>query len=307
MDRERTTSRLQWAHTSTPIVISGLDLGTTYYFTIYSYRNCPGGTIYELSGGLLTNAITIPNSAPSFSLPASPNRTVPNDAAQVVSSFASAITDNDGGVQNLSFSLTTDNDGLFSVLPAIDEVSGDLTFTPFQYHLWYGQSYGHPYGRWWRHRAGEDTSPTQEFDIFTTPAGLVINEIDPNDPGADDNEFVELYSEFGASASSDNLTIVFFNGNDDLSFQAIDLDGFAFDAEGYLLVGNPLVPGTVTTFPDARLQNGVDAVALYIGDFSGNDVEPTLDGLVDVIVYSIGPDGRDGLGLDLWWAYLPGG
>ncbi len=54
------------------------------------------------------------------------------DGDQIISGWATEIKagpENESS-QTLSFNVSTDNDALFSVLPAIDPVSGDLTFTP---------------------------------------------------------------------------------------------------------------------------------------------------------------------------------
>ena len=70
------------------------------------------------------------NQAPSFDMEA--GSTVDEDSpAQSLPGFASDIEDRDGGVdQALTFLLSNDNNGLFSQQPAIDPISGELTFTP---------------------------------------------------------------------------------------------------------------------------------------------------------------------------------
>ncbi|MEZ5483577.1 MAG: M36 family metallopeptidase [Lysobacteraceae bacterium] len=70
------------------------------------------------------------NSAPSFS--AGSDSTVNEDAgAQTVPAWATAMDDGDGGTQNLAFNVTGNtNASLFSVAPAVDATTGDLTFTP---------------------------------------------------------------------------------------------------------------------------------------------------------------------------------
>jgi hypothetical protein len=94
-----------------------------------------GGTA---NGGVDTSApqtftITVKpvNDEPSFTK--GTNRTVLEDAgAQTVPGWATAISKgpaNESG-QTLTFTVTTDNDSLFSVLPAIDATTGTLTFTP---------------------------------------------------------------------------------------------------------------------------------------------------------------------------------
>jgi hypothetical protein len=68
------------------------------------------------------------NDAPSFT--AGPNVTVNEDSAAFSAPWATAINDNDGGSQTLSFEFTANsNAGLFAVAPAISP-TGVLTFTP---------------------------------------------------------------------------------------------------------------------------------------------------------------------------------
>ena len=78
-----------------------------------------------------TITINCVNDSPSFT--PGPDQTVNEDAGgQTVAAWATNISpgaDNESG-QVLDFIVTTDNDGLFSVLPAIDPTSGDLTYTP---------------------------------------------------------------------------------------------------------------------------------------------------------------------------------
>ena len=62
-------------------------------------------------------------------------------------------------------------------------------------------------------------------------------------------------------------TSLFFNGSSDTSYNAFDLDGFSTNASGYFLLGNPdVVPTPDIIFPGNGLQNGADAVALFVGD-----------------------------------------
>ena len=92
-----------------------------------------GGT--DTSGDqIFTITVNSVNDAPSFALPGSPNQVVNEDAgAQTVSSFASSISKGGGSdesSQSLTFNVSTDNDDLFSVLPAINSSTGNLTYTP---------------------------------------------------------------------------------------------------------------------------------------------------------------------------------
>lgn len=71
------------------------------------------------------------NDAPSFVKGA--DQTVAEDAgAQTVSGWAASISPGPANEasQTVTFTLTTDNDALFSTLPAVDAASGDLSYTP---------------------------------------------------------------------------------------------------------------------------------------------------------------------------------
>jgi hypothetical protein len=118
--------------------------------------------------------------------------------------------------------------------------------------------------------------------------GVIINEIDSDTPGSDTLEFVELYDGGGGNTPLDGLVIVFYNGNGDVSYNAFDLDGFSTDASGHFLLGNSgVIPTPDVIFGNNSLQNGADAVALYIGDGTGfpNGTAVTTNNLVDAIVY----------------------
>lgn len=130
------------------------------------------------------------------------------------------------------------------------------------------------------------------FNIFFAYSQLVINEIDADTPGTDVLEFVELKSNV-PNFSLDGYVLVFFNGGSAgagiLSYNAIDLDGFSTDVNGNFLLGNSQVsPAPSLVFDNAILQNGPDALALFLGnaaDFPLN-TNATNTGLVDAVAYS---------------------
>jgi len=78
-----------------------------------------------------TITVTGVNDAPSFAMGS--NQSIDEDAgAQTVTEWAKNITsgpDNESG-QILTFNLSNNNNSLFSVQPDVDEVTGDLTYTP---------------------------------------------------------------------------------------------------------------------------------------------------------------------------------
>ncbi|ELR73904.1 Chitinase [Fulvivirga imtechensis AK7] len=137
--------------------------------------------------------------------------------------------------------------------------------------------------------AGEAVNtPGAPNQVAQGPAATVlINEIDADTEGTDVAEFVELYDGGVGNTSLDGLVVVFYNGSNDLSYNAFDLTGYSTDAQGYFVLGNSGVPGVSIEFPSNGLQNGADAVALYQGtaaDFpTGTAI--TLDGLLDAVVY----------------------
>ena len=119
-------------------------------------------------------------------------------------------------------------------------------------------------------------------------AEVIINEVDSDTDGTDALEFVELYDGGVGSTSLDGLTVVFYNGSNDTSYAAYDLDGFSTDAEGYFLLGNAdVVPAPAIVFAGNFLQNGADAVALYQDDAANfpNGTAVTITNLLDAIVY----------------------
>ena len=118
-------------------------------------------------------------------------------------------------------------------------------------------------------------------------ATVLINEIDADTEGTDVAEFIELYDGGIGNTSLDGLVVVFYNGSNDLSYNAFDLTGYTTDAQGYFVLGNSGVPGVAIEFPSNGLQNGADAVALYEGaatDFPSGSVV-TTEGLLDAVVY----------------------
>ncbi|WP_298547738.1 Ig-like domain-containing protein [uncultured Aquimarina sp.] len=95
------------------------------------YTDAAGNMGIAANSDNYTIDTTPPNSAPSFSIPVSPDQTVLEDAgAQTVNGFASSIDDGDGNTQILTFNVANDNNALFSSQPSIDEATGNLTYTP---------------------------------------------------------------------------------------------------------------------------------------------------------------------------------
>ncbi|WP_346864194.1 T9SS type A sorting domain-containing protein [uncultured Draconibacterium sp.] len=132
---------------------------------------------------------------------------------------------------------------------------------------------------------------------LTAPVTLVINEVDADTEGTDVLEFVELFDGGVGNTSLSGFVLVFYNGSDDASYAAYDLDGYATDANGYFVIGNSAVAGVGLTFPNNGLQNGADAVALYTGDATDfvNDTPVTTENLIDAFVYDTNDSDDTGL------------
>ncbi|MCF6317664.1 MAG: hypothetical protein L3J83_00035 [Proteobacteria bacterium] len=132
---------------------------------------------------------------------------------------------------------------------------------------------------------------------LSSQAQIVINEVDADQTGTDAQEFVELFGP--PNTALDGMVLVFFNGSNDESYNAVDLDGQTTDANGFFVYGSMSVPnvdldaGAVTNL----IQNGADAVALYTGDdtdFPGGTA-PTAANIIDALVY--GTNDPDDAGL----------
>ena len=126
---------------------------------------------------------------------------------------------------------------------------------------------------------------------------VIINELDSDTPGTDTAEFVELYDGGVGNTSLDGLVVVFYNGSNDLSYAAFDLDGFSTNANGYFLLGNAALPGIDLVFANNFLQNGQDAVAMFAANSSDfpNGTAVTTTNLIDAVVYDTNDSDDPGL------------
>ena len=119
---------------------------------------------------------------------------------------------------------------------------------------------------------------------------IVINEIDSDTPSIDTVEFIELKSDT-PNFPLDGYVVVLFNGSTngaDSSYFTIDLDGFSTDVNGLLLIGsNSVSPVPQLLIASNTIQNGADAVAVYLGswfDFLDGTLATTSN-LIDALVY----------------------
>ena len=132
------------------------------------------------------------------------------------------------------------------------------------------------------------------FSVLGYSQTVVINELDCDTTfegnNIDNHEFIELLSSV-PNFALDGYVLVLFNGSTsggDSSYFALDLDGYTTDINGLLLIGSSNVsPFPQVTIPTNLIQNGADAVALYLGDDTGflEGTLATQTNLVDVLVY----------------------
>lgn len=139
----------------------------------------------------------------------------------------------------------------------------------------------------------DGTGTIQDDDI----PPVIINEADSDTPGTDAAEFVELYDGGIGNLSLAGMVLVFYNGANDQSYFALDLDPYTTSASGYFTAGNAGVPGVDATFAGNLLQNGQDAIALYAGNATDfpNGTPVTTTNLIDALVYDT--DDPDDAGL----------
>ncbi len=132
------------------------------------------------------------------------------------------------------------------------------------------------------------------FLVFnvSTRAQIFINEVDANTAGSDTLEFVELKSTT-PNFLLDGYVVVFFNGSSSgagtLSYFAVDLDGYATDANGNIVVGNAAVsPTPAVIIPNNTIQNGPDVVAIFQANETDYPPETiaTATNLVNAVAYA---------------------
>ncbi|XP_018590551.2 uncharacterized protein LOC108923954 [Scleropages formosus] len=118
---------------------------------------------------------------------------------------------------------------------------------------------------------------------------FIISEVNADNPKLDATEFVELYHTSGKKTSLAGYTLVFYNGNGNVAYKVLDLNGYATDDRGFFLVGSADVqPKPAVILPPNTVQNGPDAIALYHGEEAqySEKMNLTTVGLVDAIVYA---------------------
>ncbi|HHH27527.1 MAG TPA: hypothetical protein ENK57_04135 [Polyangiaceae bacterium] len=149
------------------------------------------------------------------------------------------------------------------------------------------------------------TTPIATSSAFAlTVIHLIINELEADSPGRDDQEFIELDIGFAAEVSLDGYVVVQFNGATSGSpslpgrvYGRVDLAGTGTRtrANGLLVIGDAdLYVASDIPLPGS-IQNGEDAVAIYqfVGDaalFPEDYATVGNTGLIDALIYESGDD-----------------
>ena len=116
-------------------------------------------------------------------------------------------------------------------------------------------------------------------------ADVVLNEMRIDQPGADNDEFVELYSATGMSL--DGITFIILQDNGSID-GAVDLSGFSINSGDVFLIGeNDPLPTSGAT-PDfiatLNLENGENSSYMLVDGFTGSqgdDLDADDDGVFD--------------------------
>lgn len=102
-------------------------------------------------------------------------------------------------------------------------------------------------------------------------AALIINEVDYDQPGADQAEFVELYNANSQTINLGDFTLSLINGSTNKPYRTIELPDQQLTGYGYFLIcgdGGLVINCDLPTSHNSRglIQNGApDAIALYHG------------------------------------------
>ncbi|KAM5151957.1 uncharacterized protein ACMZJ9_010238 isoform 1-T4 [Mantella aurantiaca] len=116
---------------------------------------------------------------------------------------------------------------------------------------------------------------------------LLISEVNPDNPGHDIAEFIELRHTSGQNVSLDGYTLVLYNGKTNTAYKVLNLTGQSANKKGFFLIGSLAVePMPSIILSPNTIQNGPDAIALYFGNGSYKEsMQVTSDGLVDALVH----------------------
>ena len=121
-------------------------------------------------------------------------------------------------------------------------------------------------------RLGASSATAQVDVIATGSAGLVINELDYDNPGDDTLEFIEILNTTELPVNLAGLAVVLVNGGNDTEYRRIALGG-TLTAGAYLVLGSQALLDS--------LPAGVPAIALPLAKDNLQNGSPDAVGLLD--------------------------
>ena len=133
------------------------------------------------------------------------------------------------------------------------------------------------------------------WSFHTIPPPLLINEVDPITTD-DSAEFIELFDGGAGHTSLNGLTLVFYRGDEDTVYLALDLAGYETDGRGYFVAGGPAINADLR-LAVGSLRDGPDAVALYAAPRSNFLVGTPVvtEALLDAVIFAPQAAEDDGL------------
>ena len=181
--------------------------------------------------------------------------TVAEDAgAQTVSGFASSLSDNDGGTQTLTFTVTNNNNALFRVPPAL-AANGTLTFTPATNATGTATVTVIAQDNGGTNNSGVDTSAPQTFLLTVTPVNDAPVVILPIADFAVNEDAANVVT---------NLTLHF----SDVETSAVSLTYAVVGSTNSALVSATITQGTNLTLAFAANGNGTSQISVSATDGS---------------------------------------
>ncbi len=207
------------------------------------------GTSMQTASVRIIDAAATPTLA---GLEATPASLTPGAAGRLVVTLdlpapagGTAVTLESTGGATVAMSVTVPADALRAEVPfTAPMMAGALTFTA---------------------RLGTEMR-TAMASVVTTTTGLILNEVDYDNVGTDNAEFVEVYNSSAAPIDLSDYAVVLVNGSDNREYARVRMSG-TLAAGAYAVVANTAVtvPTGVARFAlaDNTVQNGApDGVAL---------------------------------------------
>jgi len=223
-----------------------------------------GGT----STGTVTITITPVNDPPSFNLGANPVTSLEDAGPRTLAGYASSISAGptaDEASQTVTFTVTNDNNALFSVQPSISS-SGTLTYTSAPNANGTANITVVAHDNGGTANGGNDTSAAQNFNIFVT----AVNDAPSFTRGAD-----QTVNEDAGAQSVANWATAISPGPADESGQSVTFT--VTNDNNALFSGQPAVaPNGTLTYTPAANANGTATVTVAAHDDGG-----TANGGVD--------------------------